>query len=153
VSLQLNRIMLAGNLVRDPEVRFYSNDKAVASFTIANNRRFKGADGEAKEEALFVDCEAWGRDAELIGQYLMKGRGIFIEGRLKLDTWEDKKDGSKRSKIKVVVERFQFLGDAKGDRQAGDAGEGGQDEPAPQAQPSRPRPAPAPAAADDEPPF
>lgn len=151
MALNLNRVLLAGNLTRDPQVRFFANERAVADFGLAINRRSKTADGQQKDETTFVDCEAWGRDAELIGQYCQKGKAIFIEGRLRLDQWDDKKDGSKRSKIKVVVERFQFLGDAKGDRQAGDAGEGGQDEPAPQAQPRRPRPAPA--AADDEPPF
>jgi len=137
MSLNLNRVLFAGNFVRDPEVRFFANERAVASFTLASNRRSKSADGVPKEEVTFAEFEAWGRDAELIGQYCQKGKGIFIEGRLRLDQWDDKKTGEKRSKLKIVVERFQFVDSGKGERQAGDAGEGGQDEPAPQ--PSRPR--------------
>lgn len=146
MSLNLNRVLLAGNLTRDPQVRFFANEKAVADFGLAINRRSKTADGQTKDETTFLDCEAWGRDAELIGQYMTKGKGIFIEGRLKLETWDDKKDGSKRSKIKVVVERFQFVGDGKGERQAGDAGEA-DDAPPPAAR--HPRPSPS----DDEMPF
>lgn len=150
MALNLNRVLLAGNLTRDPQVRFFANERAVADFGLAINRRTKAADGQQKDETTFVDCEAWGRDAELIGQHLSKGKPIFIEGRLRLDTWDDKKDGSKRSKIKIVVERFQFVGEAKGDRKAGDGTEAPQeDEP----EASASRPAPAPAGADAEPPF
>jgi single-strand DNA-binding protein len=85
---------------------------AVANLGVAVNRRYKGQDGETKEEVTFVDCEAWGRTAEVISQYLTKGRPIFIEGRLKLDQWQDK-DGGNRSKLKVVVENFQFV-DSRG---------------------------------------
>jgi single-strand DNA-binding protein len=157
MALNLNRVLLAGNLTRDPQVRFFANERAVADFGLAINRRTKSADGQQKDETTFVDCEAWGRDAELIGQYCQKGKAIFIEGRLRLDTWDDKKDGTKRSKLKIVVERFQFIDSGKGTGVAGapsaagggfEGTEGG-DEPAPR--PSRP--APAPAAADDEPPF
>jgi single-strand DNA-binding protein len=108
MSLNYNKVTLAGNLTRDPEVKFLAGDRAVASFGLAINRKFKGNDGELKEEVTFVDCEAWGRTAELVGQYLNKGSGCFIEGRLKLDTWE--KDGQKHSKLKVVAESVQFLG-------------------------------------------
>ncbi len=153
MALNLNRVLLAGNLTRDPQVRFFANERAVADFGLAINRRTKSADGQQKDETTFVDCEAWGRDAELIGQYCQKGKAIFIEGRLRLDTWDDKKDGSKRSKLKVVVERFQFVDSGRTGQAGAPAGgpegvESG-DEPAPR--PSRP--APAPAAADDEPPF
>lgn len=152
----INRVFLAGNLTRDPQVRFLANEKAVAEFGLAINRKFKAGDGSLKEETTFVDIEVWGRTAELCSQYLTKGRGCFVEGRLKLDTWEDKKDGSKRSKLRVVADNVQFLDGGKGRGEgapgadAGDAGEGGDAAPAP-ARPSRPA-SPAPAA-DDEPPF
>jgi single-strand DNA-binding protein len=108
MSLNLNRVMLSGNLTRDPEVKFLPNDKCVAQFGLAINRRWKDSNGESKEETTFVDCEAWGRTAELVGQYLVKGRGCFIEGRLKLEQWDDKESGQKRSKMKVVADVVQF---------------------------------------------
>ncbi len=108
MSLNYNKVTLAGNLTRDPEVKFFAGDRAVASFGLAINRKFKGNDGELKEEVTFVDVEAWGRTAELVGRHLNKGSPCFIEGRLKLDTWE--KDGQKHSKLKVVAELVQFLG-------------------------------------------
>ena len=155
MAANINRVLLAGNLTRDPQVRFFANERAVANFGIAINNRYKTADGQQKEETTFVDVEAWGRTAELVGQYLTKGRACFIEGRLKLDNWEDK-DGQKRSKLKVVADNVQFLdsnpnreraaGAAEGAAPAGDAG-------APPAAPSRGPAAPAPAAGDDEPPF
>ncbi len=104
----LNKVMLAGNLTRDPQVRFLSNEQAVANFGIAINRRFKGNDGQVKEEVTFVDIETWGRTAELAGQFLTKGKLVYLEGRLKLDKW-DEADGSKRSKLKVVADSIQFL--------------------------------------------
>jgi len=107
--LNLNSVALAGHLTRDPEVRVIGADRSVASFAVAINRRYKGQDGELKEEATFVDCEAWGRTAEIIGQYLTKGSPVYIEGRLRLDTWQDK-DGQKRSRLKVVADNVQFLG-------------------------------------------
>ncbi len=141
-----NRVIIAGNLTRDPEVRFLANEKAVCNLGMAINRRYRGKDGETQEETTFVDVEAWGRTAELVGQYLTKGRGALVEGRLKLDAWEDK-DGNKRSKIKVVADSVQFL-DSRG---AGDAAR--QDGPRPdvRAEPVRSeQPTPE---ADDEPPF
>ena len=156
----INRVFLAGNLTRDPQVRFLANEKAVAEFGLAINRRFKAADGSLKEEVTFVDIEVWGRTAELCSQYLTKGRGCFVEGRLKLDTWEDKKDGSKRSKMRVVAENVQFLdgGKGRGEGAPGSASasaDGGEVEgDAPAAAPVRPsRPASPAPAADDEPPF
>lgn len=110
MSFNFNRVTLAGNLTRDPDVKFLPNDKAVAGFGLAINRKFKGPDGSAKEETTFVDVEAWGRTAELVGQYLTKGQPCFIEGRLRLDSWDDKKTGEKRSKLKVVADSVQFLG-------------------------------------------
>jgi len=157
MSLNYNRVTLAGNLTRDPQVRFFANEKAVADFGLAINRKFKGNDGTMKEETTFVDVEAWGRTAELVGQYLTKGSGCFVEGRLKLDSWDDKKTSEKRSKIKVVADSVQFLG-GRGERGApgapsGDQGQSDQSDaneaPARPA-PSRPSAAPA---GDDEPPF
>lgn len=153
----INRVFLAGNLTRDPQVRFLANEKAVAEFGLAINRKFKAGDGSLKEEVTFVDIEVWGRTAELCSQYLSKGRGCFIEGRLKLDTWEDKKDGSKRSKLRVVADNVQFLdgGKGRGDGAApaaAEAEEGGESAPAPQ-RPSRPAPPPSASADGDEPPF
>ncbi len=155
MAFALNRVTLAGNLTRDPQVRFLANEQAVANFGLAINRRFKGSDGQLKEEVTFVDVEAWGRTAELVGQYLTKGRAAYVEGRLKLDNWEDK-DGQKRSKLKVVADSVQFL-DSKpsGDRTGPSAGDAAGDEAASSG--SRPSaaasPAPAPAGGDDEPPF
>ena len=119
-----NKVILMGNLTRDPEVRHTSGDRAVANFGIAVNRRYKTASGEKREEVTFVDCEAWGYTGENIGKFFAKGMPILIEGRLKLDTWEDRKDGSKRSKLKVVVESFQFV-DSKKDSGGDSGGEGG----------------------------
>lgn len=112
MTLNINTVMLGGNLTRDPETKAAGSNKTVASFGIAINRKYKGSDGEQKEEATFVDIEAWGRTAELVAQYLAKGSPVFIEGRLKLDTWEDK-DGNKRSKMKVVADSIQFVGPPK----------------------------------------
>lgn len=147
MSVAINRVLIGGNLTADPQVRFLSNENAVASFSLAINRRFKAADGQMKEEVTFVSCEAWGRTAELVGQYLTKGRACFVEGRLKLDSWDDK-DGQKRQKLKVVADSVQFLD--SGNREGA-----GEREPqgAAAAAPSKPsRPAPAPMG-DDEPPF
>lgn len=109
-----NKVFLMGNLTRDVELKHTSSDQAVASLGIAVNRRYKTREGENREETTFVDCEAWGRTAEILNQYLSKGRPVFIEGRLKLDQWEDRETGKNRSKLKVVVENFQFI-DSPGD--------------------------------------
>lgn len=103
-----NKCYLMGNLTRDIELRHTSGNQAVANLGLAINRRWKSADGQDREEVTYVDCEAWGRTAETLAKYLQKGRPVFIEGRLKLDTWEDK-EGKKQSKIRVVVEGFQFI--------------------------------------------
>jgi len=126
MSLNLNTVMLAGHLTRDPQLRSLANERTVVSFSLAINRRFKGADGEVKEDSTFVDCEAWGRTAELVGQYLAKGSACYLEGRLKLDSWEDK-DGGKRSRLKVVTDHVQFLGKPKAKPGApGDAASAGE---------------------------
>ena len=104
-----NKVLLMGNLTRDPELRYTPKGTAIAQLGLAVNRQWKSESGETKEEVTFVDVDAFGRQAEVIGQYLKKGRPIFIEGRLKLDTWDDKQTNQKRSKLKVVLESFQFL--------------------------------------------
>ena len=107
-----NKVMLMGNLTRDIELRYTSSNMAVAKIGLAVNRRYKAGDGEQREETTFVDCEAWGRTAEVMNQYLQKGRPVFVEGRLKLDQWQDQQ-GNNRSKLLVVVENFQFI-DSRG---------------------------------------
>ena len=104
-----NKVMLMGNLTRDVEIKYLPSEQAVAKIGLAVNRRFKSRDGERREEVTFIDCEAWGKTAEAMSQYLSKGKPVFIEGRLKLDTWQDKNDGSNRSKLKVVIENFEFV--------------------------------------------
>jgi single-strand DNA-binding protein len=126
MAASYNKVLLMGNLTRDIEVRHLPNtNTAVANIGLAVNRRFRTAEGENREEVTFVDCEAWGRTAETMSQYLKKGRPVFIEGRLKLDQWQDK-DGGNRSKIKVVVESFQFIDGPGG----GEGGGGGGERPA-----------------------
>src|SRR5688572_9398927 len=109
-----NKVMLMGNLTRDPQLKHLPNNLVIAEFGIACNRRYRTATGEDKEDVAFVDCTAFGRQAETIGQYCTKGKPLFVEGRLKYDTWDDKAGAGKRSKLSVVVENFQFIG-AKGD--------------------------------------
>ena len=155
MAVAINRVLLGGNLTRDPVVRALANEQAVANFGLAINRRFKGADGQMKEEVTFIDVEAWGRTAELVGQYLVKGRACFVEGRLKLDTWDDK-DGQKRSKLKVVADSVQFLD--SGNRGGNAHGEGSVPAGEPMAEtvdvpaPAR-RQSAAAAVGHDEPPF
>jgi len=103
-----NKVIMMGNLTRDPEMRATPKGTAVCSFSLALNRKYKTETGEDKEEVTFVDVEAYGKQAELIGKYVTKGRPLMVEGRLKLDSWE--KNGEKRSRLKVVTENFQFMG-------------------------------------------
>jgi len=119
-----NKVMLMGNMTRDIEIRHTSGNTAVGNFGLAVNRKFKTQSGEQREEVTFVDCEAWGRTAEVMAQYLERGRPVFIEGRLKLDQWEDKNEGGKRSKLSIVVENFQFI-DAGQDGGNSGGGSGG----------------------------
>jgi single-strand DNA-binding protein len=140
-----NKVILAGNLTRDPELRYTPKGTAVARLGIACNRKWKSETGEMKEEVTFVDVDAFGKTAETIGQYLKKGRPILIEGRLRYDTWEDKQSGQKKSKLSVVLENFQFL-DSGGGR-----GEGAAEAPRPRAATGSP-PAPAEPADGDAPP-
>lgn len=117
MPLNVNRVIIAGSLTRAPEIRFLGNDKAVGGFGMAINRKYRGSDGEMKEEVVFIDVECWGRTAELAGKYLAKGRNVHIEGRLKQDVWEDKTDGKKRSKLKVVADTVNFIDSEKRDGQ------------------------------------
>ena len=114
----LNRVLLIGNLTRDPEVRYTPKGTAVADIGIAVNRVYSGEDGEKKEEVTFVDVTLWGRQAEVAQEYLKKGRQVFVEGRLQLDTWDDKQTGQKRSRLRVVAENMQMLG-SRGESEGG----------------------------------
>ena len=104
-----NKVILVGNLTRDPQMSYLPSQTPVVEIGLAVNRRWRGQDGQQREETCFVDCRAYGKQAETLNQYMRKGQPILIEGRLQLDTWEGK-DGQKRSKHRVVIERFQFLG-------------------------------------------
>ena len=105
-----NKVILAGNLTRDPELRYTPKGTAIAKLGLAINRRYTTESGEQREDTTFVDVDAFGKQAETLGQYVRKGSPILIEGRLKLDSWDDKQTGQKRSKLGVIVEGFQFLG-------------------------------------------
>jgi len=107
-----NKVMLMGNLTRDPEVRYTPSGTAVADLGLAVNRNFKGSDGQVKDETCFVRVTVWSRQAENCAQYLRKGSPVFVEGRLKYDEWE--KDGQKQSRLSVVGERVQFLSSPRG---------------------------------------
>jgi len=109
----LNKVLLIGNLTRDPDVRMLSNGRPVCNFGLALNRNYKDAEGNRKEEVTFVDVECYGPRAEAVGRFFTKGRSIFVEGRLKLDQWESK-EGEKRSAIRVVLDNFEFV-DSKQD--------------------------------------
>lgn len=109
-----NKVIIMGNLTRDPELKQTPNNQSVAQIGIAMNRKYKSKDGDLREETTFVDCEAWGKTAETMAKYLSKGKPVFVEGRLKLDQWQDK-DGNNRSKLKVVIENFQFV-DSRGNK-------------------------------------
>lgn len=110
----LNKVFLAGNLTRDPELRYTPGGTAVAQFSVAINRRYRDGSGQMQEEATFVDIETWGRQAESSSEYLSKGSPVLIEGRLKLDQWQSKATGERRSKLRVVGERVQFIGPRRG---------------------------------------
>jgi single-strand DNA-binding protein len=145
-----NKVILLGNLTRDPEVRYTPKGTAVTDLGLAVNRTYTADNGEKREEVTFVDVTFWGRTAEVAGEYLKKGRPVFIEGRLQLDSWDDKTSGQKRTKLKVIGENMQMLGAPRG------GGGGGDEDGGP---PRSSRPAPPPRAAvpsapdDDEIPF
>ena len=111
-----NKVVLMGNLTRDPELRSTPNGQQVAGFSLAVNRTWRNADGEQQEAVDYIDCNAWGKAGEIISQYMQKGRAILVSGRLQQRSWEQ--DGQKRSKVEVVVEDFNFVG-------GGDAPSGG----------------------------
>jgi len=137
----LNKVMLIGNLTRDPELRYTPKGTAVTDITLAINRVWNNEQNVRQEETVFVEVTLWGRQAELAQQYLGKGRLAYIEGRLQMDTWDDKETGKKRSKLKVIGEVLQFLPDGKGGNGGGGGGgQGGapQQSPRPAAQPERP---------------
>ena len=108
-----NKILLMGNLTRDPQLSYMPSQTAVVDFGLATNRKWTGKDGSQKDETCFVDCRAFGKLAENINKYLKKGMPLFVEGRLTFDTWTGK-DGSKHSKHRVTVENFKFIGPASG---------------------------------------
>ena len=154
-----NKVFLLGNLTRDPEVRYTPKGSAVADLGIAVNRQYTLDTGEKREEVTYVDVTFWGRTAEVAGEYLKKGRSVFIEGRLQLDTWDDKQSGQKRSKLKVIGEMMQMLGSRPGGAGGGGAAEEGGEEGS-RSRPSTsarstppPKNAPPPEPNDDEIPF
>ncbi len=138
----LNKVLLMGNLTRDVEMRYTPSGMALAQIGLAVNRKFRDSkSNELREEVTFVDIEVWGKQAETAHQYLAKGRPVFVEGRLKLDQWDDKQTGQKRSKMKVVAERIQFMGG--GGAPGAPGGQGGAQTGAPrQARPAQGAPAP-----------
>jgi single-strand DNA-binding protein len=145
-----NKVILLGNLTRDPEIRYTPKGTAVTELGMAVNRVYTAENGEKREDTTFVDVTLWGRTAEIAGEYLKKGRPVFIEGRLQLDTWDDKQSGQKRSKLKVVGEGLQLLGGRPG---GGSGGGGGGDEEGGSRPSSRPAPPPkasAPSEPDDD---
>ena len=148
MAASLNKVLLMGNLTRDPEVKYTPKGTAVGDLAIAINDSYKAQDGTIKETVTYVDIEVWGRTAENCKQYLSKGRPVFIEGQLRLDQWEQ--DGQKRSKMKVVADRVQFLGGGGGGNREGGGGErrassGGEAE--------RPAARPAATVSEDRPPM
>jgi single-strand DNA-binding protein len=142
-----NKVILLGNLTRDPEVRYTPKGTAVTDLGLAVNRTYTADNGEKREEVTFVDVTFWGRTAEVAGEYLKKGRPVFIEGRLQLDSWDDKQSGQKRTKLKVIGENMQMLGAPRGG-----GGGGGDEESTGASRSSRPAPPPkaAPSAPDDD---
>ncbi len=147
----LNKVMLIGNVTRDPEVKFTPKGSAVADLGLAVNRVYTNQAGEKSEEVTYIDVELWGRLAEIAGEYAKKGRSVFIEGRLRLDSWEDKQSGQKRNRLKVVGEVLQLLGSRPGGGAVGTEDEGETSG----AKPSRPAPARSTVSepADDDIPF
>lgn len=157
----LNKVMLIGNLTRDPEVRWTPKGLAVTDIGIAVNRNYTTDGGEKREETTFVDVTLWGRLAEIAEKYAFKGRPVFVEGRLQLDTWDDRQTGQKRSKLKVVGENLQLLGsprDGGGNRESTSSpAPSREDQPIPSASASQPEQSSGPdfsdSDGDDEIPF
>lgn len=156
MAASYNKVFLMGNLTRDPETRVTPTGMTIAKLGLAVNRRYRTKDGEQREETTFVDIDAFGQQAETIQKYCTKGSGIFVEGRLRLDTWQDKNSGENRSKLGVVLEGFQFVG-GRGSGDEGGSG-GGYENSSPARRPSTPSrssssSAPADDFSDDDVPF
>lgn len=140
-----NKVILLGNLTRDPQLSYTPNQTAVVDFGLATNRKWTGQDGQARDETCFVDCRMFGKRAEVINKYLKKGNPLFVEGRLTFDSWTAQ-DGTKRSKLRVTVVEFQFVG--------GGSGSGGQAGAAPSQSSAMPsQAAPEASVSDDDIPF
>ncbi|MGI0134819.1 MAG: single-stranded DNA-binding protein [Candidatus Micrarchaeaceae archaeon] len=118
-----NKVILMGNLTRDPETRTTPNGQSVTSFSLAVNRTWRGQDGSQQESVSYIDCVAWGKPGEIIAQYLGRGRALLVSGRLDQRSWEDKESGQKRSKVEVVVEDFNFV-DSRSGESGGNVGGG-----------------------------
>ena len=144
-----NKVIMMGNLPRDPELRYTSGGTAIAKLGLAVNRVWRDAEGQQKEETTFVDVDAFGKQAETLGQYMQKGRPILVEGRLKLDQWEDKNTGQNRSRLGVVLERFSFVGGGGGQADGGGGSAPQQSAPPP----SEPDGPPVDGPGDDDVPF
>ncbi|MFZ2276104.1 MAG: single-stranded DNA-binding protein [Candidatus Nanogingivalis sp.] len=125
--MAFNKVILMGNLTRDPELRSTTSGSSVTSFALAVNRTWNNAQGERQEETSFIDCEAWGRTGETIAKYVSKGRQLLVSGRLRQDTWQDKDTGKNRSTLRVVVEEFSFVSD--GNRGGASSASSSQSEP------------------------
>lgn len=156
-----NKVILLGNLTRDPELRVTPKGTAICQFGLAVNRKFRDASGTTREEVTFVDIEAWDKQGENISKFCTKGSPLLVEGRLKLDTWDDKASGQKRSKLKVVLENFQLIG-GRGEGTGGGSSHGTDDgvdqtverhTPPPRASAPRPPAAPAQDINDEDVPF
>ena len=149
-----NKVMIIGNLTRDPEIKYTPKGTAIADIGLAVNRNYTTDSGEKREEVTFIDVTLWGRVAEIVGEYCKKGRPLFVEGRLQLDTWDDKATGQKRSKLKVVGENIQLLGSREGGAGGGGGGEHGEgrSEGRSEARPQQNRPAARPASPPPRPP-
>jgi len=126
MAASFNKVILLGNLTRDPEIKYTPKGTAIANIGLAVNRVYSNDQGEKNEETTFIDVELWGRTAEIAQEYLRKGRPVLIEGRLKLDQWDDKQTGQKRSKLRVVGETMQLLGGREGGSGGGGGGGGGE---------------------------
>lgn len=156
----LNKVFLIGNLTRDPELRVTPKGTPICQFGLAVNRQFKDESGATRDETTFVDIEAWGKQGELVSKYLTKGSPCFVEGRLRLDQWEDKTSGQKRSRLKIVLDNVQFLGRSGGGAAPGAAGEEGDQggseprfTPPPARSAGKPTPPPAQDHVDEDVPF
>jgi len=152
----VNKVMLIGNVTRDPEVKFTAKGSAVTDIGLAINRNYTLESGEKREEVTYIDVELWGRLAEIAGEYAKKGRSLYIEGRLRMDTWEDKASGQKRSRLKVVGENLQLLGgrsDGAGRPSSGSDHESHEPSSAPARRTAPSRPSSPSTEADDDIPF